>query len=255
MAATDSRFYSKETEMALKGTLADLGIVDLLQFPHSGRKTGELVISSGKLAARLFYLDGALIHADFGGRSGLEAIVEVVGWSAGEFEFNPGVLTEQRSVDQDLHRVVMQALKTSDERKMEQQRRRVEDEARKQRLLTQNIVPEVSRKLRDFNQAYSFISHSCVIDPRGQLLAEASRDSQSSAGIEELRMAVHVLRKDYPRVGLQKLFVEDQHGMVLVVPLASSGLLMVIADRGPAMGAVAMSVNKLVASLADEGAR
>ena len=34
--------------MALKGTLADMAIIDLVQFPHAGRKTGQLIISGPK---------------------------------------------------------------------------------------------------------------------------------------------------------------------------------------------------------------
>ncbi len=33
--------------MALSGALSDLGVVELIQFPNAGRKTGELVIYPG----------------------------------------------------------------------------------------------------------------------------------------------------------------------------------------------------------------
>ena len=73
--------------MALNGTLADLGIVDLIQFPHKGRRTGELVVTGAKDEARLYYIDGKLSHVGVGKLSGIEGLVEVVSWLEGEVEF------------------------------------------------------------------------------------------------------------------------------------------------------------------------
>ena len=52
--------------MALKGTLADIGIIDLIQFPHAGRRTGELVVTADDHEGRLYYDKGSLVHACLG---------------------------------------------------------------------------------------------------------------------------------------------------------------------------------------------
>jgi len=69
--------------MALKGTLADLGIVDLIQFPHAGRKTGHLMITGPDGDARLFYENGALVHASLNDIHGMDALVRIVDWGEG----------------------------------------------------------------------------------------------------------------------------------------------------------------------------
>ena len=117
----------------LTGTLADIGIVELIQFPHTGRKTGELLINGKEMKARLFYDNGALHHALAGENEGLAALIEIVDWKEGQFEFHLNIRSEKKTIQLDLHRAVMQALKVRDERRQaeEEARRKAEEEARR----------------------------------------------------------------------------------------------------------------------------
>ncbi len=110
--------------MALKGTLDDLNIVELIQFPYAGRKTGQLVIEHQNRIGSMFYQDGKLVHAVFDENEGFEAIVDITGLEKGGFEFFPNVQPQQVTIKMDLHRLVMQALKTRDERRFAQERQR-----------------------------------------------------------------------------------------------------------------------------------
>ena len=118
--------------MALKGTLKDMAIIDLVQFPHSGRKTGHLIISGTDGEARLSYEKGSLVHAALGDVSGMDALVRVVDWNEGAFEFLPDVEPEARSIDLDLHRAVMQALKMHDELKRKKSERQARETSSKE---------------------------------------------------------------------------------------------------------------------------
>ncbi len=100
--------------MALLGSLMDIGIIDLLQFPHTGRKTGVLVVASPDDSARLHYLDGKLVHAITADVSGQDVLTEIVGWTEGEFEFRTNTApSEEHTIHADLHRAIMQALKVA----------------------------------------------------------------------------------------------------------------------------------------------
>lgn len=110
--------------MALRGTLADIPIINLIQFPQTGRRTGRLVVTSDDMEATLFYKGGALVHAILGnGEKGVEALVRIVGLNAGMFEFTSEIQSQETSLEMDLHRSLMIALKLHDERK-EQERSR-----------------------------------------------------------------------------------------------------------------------------------
>ncbi len=103
--------------MALYGTLEDIHIVDLIQFPKNGRKTGELRIAGPDAEAHLFYDEGQLRHAQLGAREGLDALVECIEWTHGDFEFRDGASAARETLHQDLHHTLMQALKLRDERR------------------------------------------------------------------------------------------------------------------------------------------
>jgi predicted regulator of Ras-like GTPase activity (Roadblock/LC7/MglB family) len=221
--------------MALQGTLADLGIVDLVQFPYAGRKTGELVITSQGRTAQLYYVDGAVVHAEMGGMEGMEAIVSVVDLNEGEFEFRQDVSTDRRTIELDLHRVVMLALKTRDEKRLEAQQHGVRDE------------PEgkMERLLRDFVHETPVAEHVSVLAFNGEVTAQAARDGVDNDGLDELFVVLHDLRRNFPRAGLSRMLVEDELGTVGAVQLGDGRVVVLIAGRQSPMGAISVALKKL----------
>ena len=113
--------------MALKGTLSDLGIIDLVQFPHGGRKTGKLVIAANGGEGHLYYDTGALVHAELGDFEGMAALVRMVDWTEGTFEFVPDTQPSRKTIELDLHRAVMNALRLHDELKAEEDKHVLRD--------------------------------------------------------------------------------------------------------------------------------
>ncbi len=239
--------------MALKGTLADLGIVDLVQFPFAGRKTGELIVDSGSRQAKLYYRDGELVDADAGGNSGAEVLVDVFDWEEGEFEFRPGVEASRVTIEEDLHRVVMKALKERDERRMEEQRRREEEEARKREaealMEAQGLNADMCRQLGELLSKQSTLVHASVMAFNGDVIAEHSVKEQDLDGIELVRMALHGLRKEFPRTALSRILVEDEEGTSVALALSDGRLLIALAAPNTSLGAVSMASSKLAAML------
>ena len=104
--------------MALIGSLRDIGIIDLIQFPHQGRRSGRLSISSeGRLEAHLFYEQGNLVHATCGELEGLEALVPLVDLEEAAFSFDHAMQPPKKSITVDLHHALLRTLKTRDEHK------------------------------------------------------------------------------------------------------------------------------------------
>ena len=229
--------------MALKGTLKDMAIIDLIQFPHAGRKTGHLVISGTDEEAKLFYEEGSLVHATLGNASGMEALVRIVDWGEGTFEFVPDLEPEARSIDLDLHRAVMQALKIHDELKAEEERRASENPAQEE---TDEALLE---KLSEFLRSYDFAAHVSVIDADGGVRASVDSTEGSPDGIEELRSSLHSLMQSHPRGTLNRILIEDNLGTVVLVRLRNGNRLMVVASEGASLGAVSMSVGRLAQGL------
>ncbi len=107
--------------MTLIGTLEDMNIMELIQFPGRGRKSGELHLSYAQKKAILVYNNGFLIHAEIGDNKGFDALITILDWEEGEFEFQPKKeIRAKGTINGELIHVVMQALKLRDERKEEE---------------------------------------------------------------------------------------------------------------------------------------
>ena len=105
---------------------------------------------------------GSLVHATLGDVSGMDALVRVVDWSEGTFEFLPDMEPEARSIDLDLHRAVMQALKIHDELKAEEEREVSTDEGQGD---TDDVL---TGKLKEFLDSNDSALHASVLDPDGR---------------------------------------------------------------------------------------
>ncbi|MCI4355083.1 MAG: DUF4388 domain-containing protein, partial [Thermoplasmata archaeon] len=57
----------------------------------------------------------AAVHAELGGKSGVEACYDMLRWSDGEFRIEHGLTTEEETIDLDPMMVVMEGLRLLDE--------------------------------------------------------------------------------------------------------------------------------------------
>lgn len=230
--------------MALKGTLADLGIIDLIQFPHAGRKTGKFVIAFDTGEALLYYDKGALVHAAALGKSGLEALVSIVGLDEGSFEFHGDEPAPETTIQMDLHHAVMQALKLHDELKAaEEERRRNGSEQ------TQGDGVVMTKLLSEHISSSDFILHACVLHADGSVFATADGKDGPIQGIEQLRGLLLSMVATYPRPNVDRVIVVDALGTVVMVCLAGENNLFLVAAHDAPLGVVSLSVNRLVSSL------
>ncbi len=213
--------------------------VDLVQYPHSGRKTGELVVSGPDGDGRLFYEKGKPVHAIAGGHRGMDALVEILGWHRGEFQFRLGIEAEESTIDLDLHRALMQALKLRDERGQE--------------APEPDVEAELTTTLSSWLDSTPSALQAIVTDGEGEVVAAAHR-GEDSGDAEALRKCLRELRTAYPRPNLRRGFLEDAAGIVVLMTLPSSRLLLVLSDDQAPLGAVARQTHKLADSLKEREA-
>jgi hypothetical protein len=223
--------------MTLRGSLSDLNVVELVQVPAAGRKTGELIIASPETDARLYFVDGNLVHLAMDELIGQDVLVDLLGWREGEFEFRQNMLTDERSFDGDLHRAIMAALKERDER--------------------DNVEPPAddgeheaaARLLADTLSTHEFVLHASMISFGGRVLARANAGDRDPEGVDELRRSICALAMAYPRQALQRILLEDELGTVAACCFESDTALMVAADRTARVGAVSMVLERLARAL------
>ncbi len=75
--------------MQSHGTLAEIPLRSLLESAQGERSTGTLIVRNGNgQSTSLYFLFGHLFHAQGDGRSGDDAVVNVLNWTRGDFEFD-----------------------------------------------------------------------------------------------------------------------------------------------------------------------
>lgn len=101
--------------MPLNGSLRDLGVAEIVQFPAASRRCGLLVLERDEERAELYYQKGELHHATLGALEGFPVLVEILPWRRGSFRFEPDLPPPRRSIDMDLGRALFQATLQGDE--------------------------------------------------------------------------------------------------------------------------------------------
>ena len=232
------------TVMALKGTLRDISAVDLIQYPHTGHKTGELVIAKNGSEAKLYYNQGNLVHAAMGAATGMDVLVDLVDWQLGDFEFRQDVSTQQSTIRMDLHRALMQALKQRDEKKLQS---RTPAKTAAQQDNRQALGNYFSKFIKETDG----MQYACCLDPKGRVFVEA-RGGQTATDTlysQKLVKLLLELSRVYPREGLRRVLLEDKLGTLVLLSTKTGHTLILMAQPQLSMGAVSISANNLAAAV------
>src|SRR5207245_8716114 len=100
---------------AFQGSLSERPLPDIIQLVSVGGKTGVFQLTDGAQAGQIYLRDGQIVHAQLGELSGEEAVYSLAMWSRGEFRFDPGVATEQKTISKSNTNLLMDAARRLDE--------------------------------------------------------------------------------------------------------------------------------------------
>jgi DNA-binding NarL/FixJ family response regulator len=100
---------------SVRGTLAQMSVVDLLQTLENGRKSCRLVLTHDGERCVMEFQGGQLVHATLGNLTGEAAVYPVVGWNEGAFlmDFESGECP--RTVTHSTQSVLLEGLRRFDE--------------------------------------------------------------------------------------------------------------------------------------------
>jgi DNA-binding response OmpR family regulator len=106
---------------SVRGTLAQMSVVDLLQTLDIGRKSCRLVVTHLGQRSEMHFHDGQLVHATFNGSAGNgnlvgeAAVCAVVGWAEGVFLIDFEREECLRTIARSTQSVLLEALRQFDE--------------------------------------------------------------------------------------------------------------------------------------------
>ncbi len=99
----------------LSGSLADMGVVDLLQTFEVSRKSGEARITDGRREAKVFFRDGKVVDAELGRLRGEEAVYRALIWNSGEFEVDFHPVQNEDIIPTSTQGLLMEGMRRVDE--------------------------------------------------------------------------------------------------------------------------------------------
>ena len=99
----------------MTGTLGLFSLVDLFQLLASSSRTGRLMVDHPEGAARVYFDKGRVVHADFNGFTGEEAVYALFRDERGSFEFTLGMAAPETSIRGGTENLLLEAIRRLDE--------------------------------------------------------------------------------------------------------------------------------------------
>jgi len=102
-------------ESVLRGSLAQMNALDLLQSLDMGHKTCSLLLTNEGEKCQLFFSDGQINHAVYGALKGDEAVYKVLKWTGGNFEINFDGSSREQTTTRSTQGLLLEGLRLLDE--------------------------------------------------------------------------------------------------------------------------------------------
>jgi predicted regulator of Ras-like GTPase activity (Roadblock/LC7/MglB family) len=229
--------------MSLQGTLDDFGIVELLQIPYHGKKTCNLVLTGERGKAILYYDKGQIVHAQFQDKTGMKVVEEIIDWDRGSFEIGQDIQPTERTINKDLHTLLLLVVKTRDESVSAQSREQKKGE---------NLTTWLTLQLEAFCKSSGSTVYLSIMDKSGIIIARAQDVARTQALVTELEQFVSDVVKMYPRAAFAKATFEDGSGIVSAMRITDSWILLAVSERDCPLGAISLGLNRLVTQIAQK---
>lgn len=103
------------TDGVLRGSLAQMNVIDLVQSLEMGRKSCLLTMTKGDEKCEIYFNQGQAKHAIYGSTTGDEAVFKVLRWTEGNFQIDFEGKTSQETTTLNTQGLLMEGLRLLDE--------------------------------------------------------------------------------------------------------------------------------------------
>jgi len=102
-------------ESVLRGSLAQMNVLNLLQSLDMGRKTCALTLTNNGEKCKMYFTEGQINHAVYGDLKGDPAVYKVLTWTAGTFEIDFAGSSSEQTITQSSQGILLEGLRLLDE--------------------------------------------------------------------------------------------------------------------------------------------
>jgi CheY-like chemotaxis protein len=99
----------------VRGSLAQMNVIDLMQSLEMGRKSCQLSLTKQGEKCEVFFVEGQVKHATYGTLVGDEAVFKVLRWTGGSFQLDFEGKTDKETTQLNTQGLLMEGLRLLDE--------------------------------------------------------------------------------------------------------------------------------------------
>jgi len=99
----------------VRGSLAQMNVIDLMQSLEMGRKSCRLTLTNEGDKCEVFFVEGQVKHATYGAEVGDAAVFKVLRWTGGNFELDFEGKTDKQTTQLNTQGLLMEGLRLLDE--------------------------------------------------------------------------------------------------------------------------------------------
>jgi len=118
--ALEKMSKSSSSDGVVRGSLAQMNVIDLVQSLEMGRKSCLLTLTNGDDKCEMYFSEGQVPHAVYGSLKGDQAVFKVLLWTGGNFQINFEGKTKQQSTTLNTQGLLMEGLRLLDESKRDE---------------------------------------------------------------------------------------------------------------------------------------
>jgi CheY-like chemotaxis protein len=104
----------------VRGSLAQMNMIDLMQSLEMGRKSCLLLLTNSGERCEIYFVDGQVVHAKYGQLLGDAAVFKVLLWTGGNFQIDFEAKTAQQTTTLNTQGLLMEGLRLLDESKRDE---------------------------------------------------------------------------------------------------------------------------------------
>ncbi|XYH98958.1 HD domain-containing phosphohydrolase [Sorangium sp. So ce1128] len=109
------RRSSTAVPRGVSGSLAEMGLPDMIQILWHGRKTCALKIQANSMAGEIHFADGQVVHALWAGAHGEDAFYRMLTLREGDFRLDPSFSPSTRSITASPEALLLEGMRRLDE--------------------------------------------------------------------------------------------------------------------------------------------
>ena len=104
----------------VRGSLAQMNMIDLMQSLEMGRKSCLLVLTNSGERCEVYFSEGQVVHAVYGSLTGDKAVFKVLLWTGGNFQIDFEATTKKQTTTLNTQGLLMEGLRLLDESKRDE---------------------------------------------------------------------------------------------------------------------------------------